>query len=704
MDEENQVIPENTMPAHPPTEVDDTYSVSVSGKKLSGMLGDTQFQTDLVSFFQSRRYGYSGDKIRELGPEGLFEKYQSHMRFQDTNEYTAASDLFFVKDTVNTTDKQRASFGRLMQAWDNSEGEDWDTAKVWDYASAVASAPSTWVTIASAGVAAPAVKATSLGASAAARIMARKVAMEVLAKETAKKAFVKGAAIAAVVEGSLSGGMDFLNQQSRQGSVDGYEFDPVRFGTAVATAGVLGGGLGGVSRIFMSKNAAKTMDAIASGEVIRAERKAAAEQLATETLRGKSSKSIVDDVMTKITYLASNPEAKKNPYKFKLEALPEDAVERGNYIKRIITGDEAAEGLIIAGFTPSLIRRVTAGYTDLVNTIGYTGVLGQEGKRVTSLIADSITSNKKFLVDAVNQAGDNVQVEKSMADVVGDVLQKYNLTREQFSDFLIADVSESAKVLQQFGQVKKNALKGVQPVKIPTEAEKLEVANARDLLPKIISDLKTLSGRTIVTKNVDQLDKAAAEINKGSSVIESLRALDGMRIGFMTSQLGTTVANVKTGVGRVGVDILDRFFENTFNLRNPFSGTMTLAKSLSPLGNAQKDLLMTMAARDIPEKMDYMLNEVLRVEGAIGGSSLMAQTARVVNVFNSATDNIFKNAAFYASIERQIMDANNPALGRNFMDFVSKHHSLEALPEDMIQRGVKDALRTLYCKPIRIYT
>lgn len=694
MDEENQVLPEDNVPSTPEVMAEDTYSVSVQGGKLSEKLNDTQFQTDLVSFFQSRRYGYSGDKIRQLGKQGLFKEYQRHMRYQDTNEYTAASDLFFVKDTVETTDKQRASFGRLMQAWDNSEGEDWDTAKIWDYASAVVSAPSTWASIASAGIAAPGIKASTLAASAASRIMARKVAMEVLAKETAKKAFVKGAAISGTMEAALSGGTDFINQKSREGSVDGYEFDAVRFGTAVATAGILGGGLGGVSRIFMSKNAGKTIDAIAAGETVRAERRAAAEEAASKTLRSASSKALIDDVASKVEYLANVPDsvARKNPYKFKLNPLPAESVERGNYIKKVITGDETAEGLVVAGMTPSVIKRITAAYTDLVVNTGYTGVLGDEGKRITQIIADAMAQGKKYMVDSVDQAGNNVQVEKSMPDVVADILNKYDLTREQFSDFLIADVSESAKILQQFGQVKK-AMSGVAPVKIPSAEELAQVEAAKGTLNSIMENLKLLSQRTIVTKNVEQLDKAAKEIKKGSSAMESLRALDGMRIGFMTSQLGTTVANVKTGVGRMGVDVLDRFFENTFNLRNPFSGTMTMAKALSPLGNAQKDLLMTMAARDIPDKMEYMLNDVLRVEGEVGGSTLMAQTARFVNVFNSATDNIFKNAAFYTSIERQIMDAKNPALGKDFMEFVSIHHTLEALPEDMIRKAVKDALR-----------
>jgi hypothetical protein len=644
------------------------YYHAVTGKKLSDLKEDTKFQQDMINLFMSRRYGYSADKVKEKGVDGLFKDFAEHMRYQDTNEYTAARDLFFVKDEENTSEAQRNSFGRLMLAWDNSEGEDMSFGKALDYAQGVVTAPSTWGSILTAGLGTPAIKGGALAASAATRIALRTATTRLLAKESAKKSFLKGAAIGGTMEAALAGGTDIINQESRDTTIEGYEFDPVQFGMSVATAGVLGGAGGGLARTLGKKEAAKTIARIDEGIAVREARSAAADEAAKETLGRISRQDIINDTKDKITELVevARKEKKKDP-KYALDKLPEDRIELGDTVAKIISGEDMPTDTIIGGLTPKAIHRITAAYSDIVNASGFTGKVGEVegGKRITEIIADSI--------DEGSLTTDGIQ----------SILTKYDIRREDFSNFLVADISASAKKLQKFGQVKR-AITG------PKSVDETAVNTAID---GIIANLNKLSVKKIVTKNEDELAKAAAEVKTGSGwLIEGARAVDAARIGFMTSQLGTTVANTQSSVGRLAVDVLDRFFENAIRLRNPFSGALDTVKGLS-LGRSEVELLMHMASRDVPDKLNYMLDDIMRVENAIGGNTVLAKTARFVNILNSATDNVFKNAGFYASISRQIKDKGDEALGKDFLDFVSKHHTLEALPEDMLRKGVKDALR-----------
>jgi hypothetical protein len=641
------------------------YYHAVTGKKLSDLKADPRFQQDMVNLFRSRRYGYGVDKIKEKGVDGLFTDFAEHMRYQDTNEYTAARDLFFVKDEENTSEKERNSFGRLMLAWDNSEGEDMSFGKALDYAQGVASAPSTWGSVLTAGLGTPAIKGGALAASAATRIALRTVASRALAKETAKTAFVKGAAISGTMEAALAGGTDFINQESRDTTIEGYEFDAVQFGTSVATAGILGGIAGGAARILGKKDAAKTIAYIDQGNAARKSIADAAAVEAKNTLKKVKRKDIADDTLDKVMFLIEQAQAsgKKDP-RFKLDALPEDRIELGKVVAKIVSGEDMDTDVVVAGLTPRTIYQITAAYSEIVARTGDKTPIGSKN-RITQVIADSISTGK---LDS---------------DVIQNILKKYNIKREDFSNFLIADVSESARNLQRMGQVKK-AITG------PKSTEEVSYTATLD---GIVSNLSRLSESKIVTKNDDQLAKASADIKTGGGwLLEGARAVDAARIGFMTSQLGTTVANTKSSVGRLGVDVLDRFFENALRLKNPFSGSLDTIKGLT-LGRSEVELLMHMSARDVPEKLNYMLDDIMRVENAIGGNTALARTARFVNILNSATDNVFKNAAFYSSISRQIKDAGDDKLGKDFLDFVAKHHTLEALPEEMLRKGVKDALR-----------
>ena len=71
------------------TEQNELYYNRVMGKTIDELRNDANFQQDLVTFFQSARHGYSGDKIRERGVSGLMDDFAEHMRYQENNEVSA---------------------------------------------------------------------------------------------------------------------------------------------------------------------------------------------------------------------------------------------------------------------------------------------------------------------------------------------------------------------------------------------------------------------------------------------------------------------------------------------------------------------------------------------------------------------------------------------------------------------------------------
>ena len=98
------------------------YINQVEGKKFLEMSGDADFQKDLVRFFSGGRYRLSADEMKKRGAEGLANDFVEHMRYQASNEVTALKDLQYVQDKENTDQRGLESFGRLMTAWDKSEG------------------------------------------------------------------------------------------------------------------------------------------------------------------------------------------------------------------------------------------------------------------------------------------------------------------------------------------------------------------------------------------------------------------------------------------------------------------------------------------------------------------------------------------------------------------------------------------------------
>ena len=664
-----------------PTEVtttDTPYYKRVVGGKLSDQLGDRQMQKDMVEFFKSSRYGYTKEDFQKMGPQGVYDAFAEHMRYQENNSWTATRDIFFVNDKVGTTDAQRASFGRLMQAWDNSEGEDMSLTKVWDYVAANITDPINIGTIATAGVGSAA-KVAAQGGGIAARMAIRKATAAALAKEGLRDSFIKGAATGAVANATATAGMDVLNQQARISSIEGREYSPGQTAASALGGAVMGGAIGGVSRAVTARSAKKVTNLLDQNEAVRATNVAAGNKQATKKLK-TTRVEIAQDIVKKLDVLLeseSKSRRAKNP-------IPKDTVARGELIQKIIGGDSTVEDITIGRLTVGSIRRTAAAMSDIADEINFD------------------PTGKKSITEAMTDALNDPQ-SKFTSEVYTKLLDTYGITRSDFSALIAAEISQAGKTLQTQSAFAKS---------MSRSTRKAMIAGRNKNIDAITESVMGLAKKGIITQNADQIQELSKQAKlQDNAVYKFLQAADASRIGFMTSQLATTSANFTGGVFRIGVDFVDRFFENVLNLRNPMSGTFDMLKGLS-YGADEAEVLYQLGARDIPDKMQNLLNNATRFEsgldevgaaktGMVSGAlntvgSGLSKVSRIVNVLNSVSDNTFKNAQFYASVSRQLKDLDDPKLGKNFLEFVKNKGSLEALPESLVAKAVDDALRFTY--------
>ncbi len=658
------------------------YYQRVIGGKLSDQLSDPVFQQDLVNFFQSRRYGYSKEDILAKGPEGLYEDFAEHMRYQSSNTITASKDMFFANDETNTKEEERVAFGRLMYAWDNSEGEDMSMTKAWDYVEANLTDPLTIGSVLfTAGTGAGAAKGASLGAAQAVRMAARRAAATALGKESLKQSFVRGAVRAGAATALESAAFDVAGQIAREGVTKGYEFSPMSTAKAAVAGAVVGGVGGGIARSWQARNARKIDTVIEDGMAMRAAIAANGEANAKDTLK-VTRKDVVDDITSKLSGLIDMAKSTTRARRAPLAGLPEDRVAAGDLLRRVITTGDAIDGIQLMGMDASTIRRAAGAYAEVAETLG----VKFDGKtRISQYMADAFDSGQ-FTTDQFEE-----------------IIKKYGISRYAFSNMLLAEFSQAGKTLQTASRLK-NRIFGRT---VDAEADKA----LTDRLAEITASLGRLAGNKLnaVTKSPDEIAAFADDIAKRNNpALEFLRGFDQLRISMMTSQPSTTVANLIFGGARIPVDIVDTVFKNVVTdvknvatgkgpLRNPLRGALDIMKGMTFAAD-EVELLHTMGVRDIPDSMQLLLDDLMRLEGKTGANKTMAAIGSYANILNSTTDNIFKNATFYASINRQLIEADNPALGKNFMEFVSRFHTLEMLPDSIIQKAIDDSFRYTFQK------
>lgn len=635
-----------------------TYYDSVSGQDLDTIKDDPNFQADLVRFFNSGRYNMSPSEIEEAGVDGLYEKYLDHMRFQEVNEATALQDLFFVKDGKNNSRDSIESFGRLVTAWDNSgSAGDGFAPKAWDYFKATVTSPSFVAGAAAAGVGGPVAKVGSFAANKATQITLRQALTKFTAKEIAKnglkRAAVVGAARGAATEGALALGHETMLEEVRDESIEGYETDKTDFWLSVGLQATVGGAVGAGSRAYYMKEQNKALDLLKGHHEKWLQAEKTAKANTKKVLDASKNTDIGKEALDQMETLVRMKEATQKGTT--LDPLDPEQVLRGQSIKEQILSGEGVR----AGMSMADLQKLAAAGIELSENLGR-----RKGERITSAMARAID-------------------EGTLDPNLASIKKTYNLTNSQVSDLFMADVSEAGRILQAQGQVSK-AMK----------AKGLESIEAQ---------IKALSAKGVPVPGEEEMAKVAKALDQENHTSYNfLRELDSMRIGFLTSQPATTVANFLSQTVRLGVDASDQVFKNIYRsihtrgMVNPLRGAFSAIRNTTSPHNAQALRILTdEQAPDLARKIYF---DASRVENATGGQSRMAKLTRGINIANTLVDSTFKQGIFYASLDRQLMELNNPRLGRNALEFLKNGTSLDDLPEEMLKRIETDTLGFVYQK------
>ena len=644
------------------------YTQDAKGKTIVDLKENQDFQKDLVRFLSSSRKNYSTDELRKKGVDFMVDEYVEHMRKQDTNEATALKDLFFAKDKEARED-DRAAFGRLMQTWDNVEGVGTGKLKgAGDYLEGVLTSPATLAGVFTGGF----TKLAGMAAVKSTQIATRLAVKKILSKQFAKEA-AKGFGVGAVVEGAVGYGQIEAQEGAREATIENYEGMSVgQKALATGLNSAFGGITSGFSRGMMVKQADQVSDALTKQSLnIAADKKKFAKKAVSNlnsvaTAQGRKK---INGILNRMNGLVSVLE-QRDLKKLKLTPLDPDKVAKGADLKSTIL-TEGPNKNVTTGLSKHTLQGITAAALDLSEKIKLD--LEDPSKRISSALADAL------------EAGTIATKE------VNDIIANYGLTKEEFSYIFLSDLSEAGRVLGQAGMISRKIKK--------------------DTLSDIVNKMENFSEQGITTFNEKLSKEISAAVGVESKIpkplmalYEGLKASDSVRIAFMTSQLGTTAANTMFSTARLGIDVFEEATRQTlvkgyqFATGNkvPRSTLYAATSTLRAMSWNKQDAMLAkeMFARDFPEEYQKIFYDINRAEVSVGSDTRVGKMGSFVNSFNSAVDTRFKQAAFYASLDRQLIDS-----GSSLKEFLSKGNSLLDLPnQDMKEKAVYDSLDFVFQK------
>jgi hypothetical protein len=230
-------------------------------------------------------------------------------------------------------------------------------------------------------------------------------------------------------------------------------------------------------------------------------------------------------------------------------------------------------------------------------------------------------------------------------------------------------------------------------------------------------ELASWSRMKKLTGDIDGLVKQAeGEDGRLASAIKSepidergiLTRMDDITRGAMVSTLGTAMRNLGVGFLRVPFDVLERTLEYGLqkvlrrtnwlppNLENPIQTPLDILGNILRFAKPRESRAITKRLLEVKPKMyDEIMRRysadlaVSRVTGKgvvdriLGGAE---KGVSVLNVFNRAQDQIFRAAVFTDSIARGLRAVDLD------LDSIMKSGRTSDIPEDILERGVRDAL------------
>ena len=661
--------------------------------KFTDLTDNETFQSDLKSFYQGGRYNMSDAQIAEAGNEGMRDKFIEHMRFQSWNDFTGVKDLNYVENPEYNPDGKEA-FGKLIQAWDTSEevGTGFN-AGLGDFAESLVKSPSTYLGMGSLGL-------TKVGAKLATK-GTQVILRQRLADYFKKKALLKGALGGAVVESSVAGVQSYGAGKTRENLIEGYEHTVGDTAFDMGVAGALGTLTGGVGGYFAGRQAKNVEDLIAKQQATNKANREAVDKAAKETFEAVGSEEFA--AALERTLKLQNILAAKKGEKVTLDPLDADKVAMGQAILKGIPEGQAVPEFS-SGLSIDTLRSITAATLDISKELNV-----PEGTRITAAIADRIRASGLDASDDTYKVLDNIKT-------------KYGLTSDQLSLIYLADLSDAGRTLAEASIIKKGTQK--------TGKESLD--SLKFSKESVLSDLNIISKTSLSTigdqRAADIVEEAVSNtvspgLDVGKGIYRSLQILDQLRIAFMTSQVATTARNV-TSTGLLGaVEGMDEFNRailagvtlrrnDLINIKSrgtgdlgvniPFTdkrlgsnmvSNMTATLRGMSLDSATSSVLKDMMEQEMPEAYMRTFHDTMRIELGTKSTNPLAKAGRFANILNTATDTVFKQGAFFSSIDKQLRTMNNAELGLNVKDFIVKNGNLQKLDGFVLEKALDDAKR-----------
>lgn len=369
------------------------------------LLTDVDFIKDAGLFLRER------DGIEEpLSAQDTYDKFMEHMRYQNVNEVTALRDLEYAQNS-DLEGKQR--FARLIDVYDKADTS-FGGKMMFDYMQGIATAPSTYLGLATGGFG----KAASVAGTQAAKVGLRTVLSATMREAT--KTAGRRALSAGAVEGAIGAGQALAQEEVR---VETGLQDKIDSGNVALTAGV-SGITGGLLSFPVAKRAiTKGKEA---DELYEAAQFAAAERAnkASEMTATELGKVSVDKI---------------KETKEMLNALDPTKVAIGRRLKQDLQPGETME----AALGSDIFKNITAATIRVKDKLEI-----KKGERITEAMTRLVKNGEMDTLDDVRK-----------------IMDEHNLTTDQFSLIYYAELSEAGKTLAQASAVKRAIDPSLRPSK-----------------------------------------------------------------------------------------------------------------------------------------------------------------------------------------------------------------------------------------------
>jgi hypothetical protein len=674
------------------------------------LVRDQSFLADARKFLGERK-DYSLRELRD--PEEVYDLFIRHMRHTEVNELAAVNDLRHINDLDDTG---KAQMGKLYSVWDRMEGEKSSVLDaIKDYGGGVITAPSTYLSVITAGAG----KLVGATGAVAARMAAREAALGALKKTIANQQLniaralptnlaarraLTGAAGAGTVEGAIGATIGGAGEAVRtRADITGErEFrvsQPIVHGLLGATGGAV---LGGAVGAFTGRRQMAALGLIDEANQALAGKVAEAEKSVAKIVYGfgeevpKSDKAVQEDkalYLNVLSFLRRNKD---------LEPLDPAVVERGLKVSRDL----------LRGTTDEIPPKVADDFTLMIGNRTQEEAADSIQSRLAGLVVDVIQQAKAYkildkdtLLDLSTELPKDIKgtkvdnllnkrftmimhelLQKATKDqkqnFVGDLLDKYNLTLGQLTDMYVADLSYAGRLLGGQSAIARSTMRAFTESVREIQAVQVPVTRRDETGKEITEQMQitfTEEGEAFINAMEKGQDtvlahlKSLQPIQKAGGVIGEF---DRFTKGFMTVQLATTARNTANATIRAPLYMLTNLLQGSFEYVTAAARrtqgdagrlelkAVDMRKALSRMAAPVmflKHMLDPQTAKAMfhffsetfPQEYGYYIRQLADIEGG-QSDRLPTRFARKMNALNTFIDNSFKRAIYVTELGQRV--------------------------------------------------